>query len=152
MRVPKNSYFCATCKKPFLNPANLKKHVETQGLYCLVESINSSELSPINSSIGSMPKEDPKEDPKEGLKEDPKEDREKDPKEDQKRDQKENPKENPKEGPKEDPKVDPEENPKENNHEGNKQSYCSSTLKDNSSRSPRPFLKISFSCRSYRRS
>ena len=72
--------FCATCKKPFLNPANLIKHLESQGLYCLVESINSPELSPLNSSVQSMPKEDSKEDPKEYSKEDPKEGLKEDPK------------------------------------------------------------------------
>ena len=113
MQVP---IFCATCKKPFLNPANLIKHLESQGLYCLVESINSPELSPLNSSIRSMPKEDSKEDPKEYSKEDPKEGLKEDPKD---------PKEDPKKGPTGDPKEgseeDNKENPRENDNSGKSQ-------------------------------
>ena len=67
MHKPKKLYSWATCQKPFLNPANLKKHVE---------SIHSPDLSPIKSIVKSIPKKDPKKDkdyPKEDPKENPKE-------------------------------------------------------------------------------
>ena len=45
----KKSYSCAICKKSFLDPANLVKHVEF---------IHEPELSPIKSSSGSMAKKE----------------------------------------------------------------------------------------------
>ena len=45
----KKSYSCAICKKSFLDPAKLVKHVEF---------IHEPELSPIKSSVGSMAKKE----------------------------------------------------------------------------------------------
>ena len=45
----KKSYSCAICKKSFLDPANLVKHVEF---------IHEPELSPIKSSDGSLAKKE----------------------------------------------------------------------------------------------
>ena len=45
----KKSYSCAICKKSFLDPAKLVKHVEF---------IHEPELSPIKSSAGSMAKKE----------------------------------------------------------------------------------------------
>jgi hypothetical protein len=45
----KKSYLCAICKKSFLDPANLVKHVEF---------IHEPELSPIKSSVGSIAKKE----------------------------------------------------------------------------------------------
>ena len=59
----KKSYSCAICKKSFIDPANLVKHVEF---------IHEPEMSPIKSSSGSMAKKekDPinnENDPAQGL-------------------------------------------------------------------------------------
>ena len=57
----KKSYSCAICKKSFLDPAKLVRHVEF---------IHEPELSPIKSSDGSKAKKDPindENDPVQGL-------------------------------------------------------------------------------------
>ena len=63
----KKSYSCAICKKSFLDPAKLVKHVEF---------IHEPELSPIKSIDGSKAKKDPindENDPVQGLPNGPRE-------------------------------------------------------------------------------